>query len=78
MMENIQNRVSKKFPGLKKLLYSTRLKNLCLTTLSEGKVRGDLIQKLNRSTRIEGISNILDRYEYSKSVDEILKKNMQL
>ena len=43
-LENIQHRVTRLVPGLKKANYTERLKKLRLTTLETWRKRGDLIQ----------------------------------
>jgi hypothetical protein len=43
-IESVQKRVTKQFPGMKKLLYPERLKKLGLPTLAYRRIRGDMIE----------------------------------
>jgi hypothetical protein len=43
-IESVQKRVTKQFPGMKKLSYPERLKKLGLPTLAYRRIRGDMIE----------------------------------
>ncbi len=44
LLESVQHRATRIIPSLKKISYENRLKALDLTTLSERRQRGDMIQ----------------------------------
>ena len=44
MIEQVQQRAKKLIPAIRTLSYENRLRKLELTTLKDGRLRGDLIQ----------------------------------
>ena len=61
LLESVQHRATRLIPSLKKISYENRLKALDLTTLSERRQRGDMIQ-------LYKIFNGIDKLETSKTI----------
>ena len=61
LLESVQHRATRIIPSLKKISYENRLKALDLTTLSERRQRGDMIQ-------LYKIFNGIDKLETSKTI----------
>jgi hypothetical protein len=60
LLESVQHRATRIIPSLKKISYENRLKALDLTTLSERRQRGDMIQ-------LYKIFNGIDKLETNKT-----------
>jgi hypothetical protein len=61
LLESVQHRATRIIPSLKKISYENRMKAFDLTTLSERRQRGDMIQ-------LYKIYNGIDKLETSKTI----------
>jgi hypothetical protein len=68
MLEKVQQRATKRAPGLNDKSYSERLSVLDLTTLEERRIRGDLIQQFK-------IVNKIDRVNWNHPLKRIESKS---
>ena len=57
LLENVQKRATKLFPGLSELSYPDRLRKLNLPTLAYRHVRGDMIQVYKMTCKTGGYDN---------------------